>query len=138
MQDRPQAQRYRKLTGASPPDCPGLQPSAGGADHWTLRLAGKVVELGLAPARPMRRCASGSKKRPQAVAEAGMVHPKGKRRLRGPHHVLDLYAEPYDPQRPVVCFDVSETRPPLPPRPGLPRRQDYEYRRKGTRNLFLA
>ena len=58
--------------------------------------------------------------------------------------VLDLYAEPYDPQRPVVCFDetstqlLAETRPALPPRPGLPRRQDYEYRREGTRNLFLA
>ena len=58
--------------------------------------------------------------------------------------VLDLYAEPYDPQRPVVCFDetstqlLAETRPSLPPRPGLPRRQDYEYRREGTRNLFLA
>ena len=58
--------------------------------------------------------------------------------------VLDLYAEPYDPQRPVVCFDetstqlLAETRPPLPPRPGLPLRQDYEYRREGTRNLFLA
>ena len=58
--------------------------------------------------------------------------------------VLDLYGEPHDPQRPVVCFDetstqlLAETRPPLPPRPGLPLRQDYEYRREGTRNLFLA
>ena len=58
--------------------------------------------------------------------------------------VLDLYAEPHDPQRPVVCFDetstqlLAETRPALPPRPGLPLRQDYEYRREGTRNLFLA
>ena len=58
--------------------------------------------------------------------------------------VLDLYAEPYDPQRPVVCFDetstqlLAETRPPLPPEPGRPLRQDYEYRREGTRNLFLA
>ena len=58
--------------------------------------------------------------------------------------VLDLYAEPYDPQRPVVCFDetstqlLAETRPPMPPRPGLPLRQDYEYQREGTRNLFLA
>ena len=58
--------------------------------------------------------------------------------------VLDLYAEPYDHQRPVICFDetstqlLSETRPPLPPRLGLPWRQDYEYRREGTRNLFLA
>ena len=44
--------------------------------------------------------------------------------------VLDLYAEPYDPQRPVVCFDetstqlLAETRPPLPAQPGLPLRQD--------------
>ena len=58
--------------------------------------------------------------------------------------VLDLYAEPYDPQRPVVCFDESstqllaETREPLPVKPGRPRRQDYEYVRGGTRNLFLA
>ena len=58
--------------------------------------------------------------------------------------VLDLYAEPYDPQRPVVCFDetstqlLAETRPSLPLRPGRPLRQDYEYRREGTRNLFLA
>ena len=58
--------------------------------------------------------------------------------------VLDLYAEPYDPQRPVVCFDetstqlLADTRPPLPAQPGRPARQDYEYRREGTRNLFLA
>ena len=58
--------------------------------------------------------------------------------------VLDLYAEPQDPQRPVVCFDetstqlLADTRPPLPAKPGLPLRQDYEYRREGTRNLFLA
>ena len=58
--------------------------------------------------------------------------------------VLDLYAEPYDPKRPVVCFDetstqlLAETRPALPAQPGHPLRQDYEYRREGTRNLFLA
>ena len=40
--------------------------------------------------------------------------------------VLDLYAEPYDPQRPVVCFDetstqlLAETRPSLPPRLDFP------------------
>ena len=58
--------------------------------------------------------------------------------------VLDLYAEPYDPDRPVVCFDetstqlLADTRPPIPVRPGQPRRQDYEYRRAGTRNIFLT
>ena len=58
--------------------------------------------------------------------------------------VLDLYAEPYDPDRPVVCFDetstqlLADTRPPIPVQPGPPRRQDYEYRRAGTRNSFLT
>ena len=58
--------------------------------------------------------------------------------------VLELYGEPYDSHRPVVCFDetstqlLAEARPPLPARPGQPRRQDYEYRREGTRNLFLT
>jgi len=57
--------------------------------------------------------------------------------------VLDLYAEPYDPRYPVVCFDespyqlVSEVRQPLPAAPGQPRRYDYEYRREGTCNLFM-
>ena len=58
--------------------------------------------------------------------------------------VLDLYAEPYDPQQPVVGFDerplqlVAETRTPIPAAPGRPRRYDYEYRRNGTVKLFAA
>lgn len=57
--------------------------------------------------------------------------------------VLELYEEPYDPKRPVVCFDelpyqmVTETRMPLPPKPGVPMRYDYEYERRGTCNLFM-
>ncbi len=58
--------------------------------------------------------------------------------------VLDLYAEPYDSERPVVCFDETSTqlladfREPLPAKPGCPRREDYECLRAGTRNLFLT
>ena len=58
--------------------------------------------------------------------------------------VLELYAEPYDPRRPVVCFDeqprqlIAEVRVPLPAAPGRPERVDYEYRRRGTANLFLT
>lgn len=57
--------------------------------------------------------------------------------------LLDLYAEPYDPAYPVVCFDespyqlIGHRRTPLPPRPGQPQRYDYQYRREGTCNLFL-
>jgi hypothetical protein len=57
--------------------------------------------------------------------------------------VLDLYAEPYDPKRPVVCFDetskqlVAEKRFPIPAKAGRRERFDYEYKRNGTRNLFM-
>jgi DDE superfamily endonuclease len=57
--------------------------------------------------------------------------------------VLDLSAEPYDPKRPKVNFDetskqlIGEVRAPLPAQPGHATRYDYEYKRNGTRNLFL-
>lgn len=57
--------------------------------------------------------------------------------------VLELYAEPPDAKRPVVCFDetptqlIGEVRTPLPAEPGKPRRYDYEYQRNGTANLFV-
>jgi hypothetical protein len=58
-------------------------------------------------------------------------------------HILALYHRPYDPQRPVVCFDekslqlLAEVYPALGLKPGNLIRQDHEYQRKGTRNLFL-
>lgn len=57
--------------------------------------------------------------------------------------LLDLYAEPYQPAFPVICFDevpyqmVSETQLPLPMQDGKPLRYDFEYRREGTCNLFM-
>ena len=57
--------------------------------------------------------------------------------------VLDLYAEPYNPERPVVCFDetskqlLAEPRSPIPPKPGRRERYDYEYQRQGTRTLVM-
>ena len=57
--------------------------------------------------------------------------------------VLEVYKRPYDPAHPQVCMDeiskqlVSETRQPLPARPGQPQLYDYEYRREGVCNVFL-
>lgn len=57
--------------------------------------------------------------------------------------VVTLYAQPYDPARPTVCFDeqlvqlLADARATRPLKPGYPRRRDYEYVRGGTRNLFL-
>jgi hypothetical protein len=58
-------------------------------------------------------------------------------------HILDLYQKPYDPKRPLLCFDEKSTQllahltDPRCLRPGRAARQDYEYQRNGTRNLFL-
>ena len=58
--------------------------------------------------------------------------------------VLDLYSEPYDSKRPVVCFDetskqlVAEKQSPIPAKAGRREWFDYEYQRNGTRNLFMT
>ncbi len=58
--------------------------------------------------------------------------------------VLEVYERPYDPQEPVVCLDEkpvmlhAEVRPASPAKPGREARQDNEYERRGTANLFCA
>lgn len=58
--------------------------------------------------------------------------------------VLDLYEEPYDPKRPVVCFDerpcqlLAEVRESLRLGAGRPERRDHEYQRQGMAHLFVA
>jgi hypothetical protein len=57
--------------------------------------------------------------------------------------VLDPYEAPYDPARPVVCFDESpkqlivEVRQPIPVEPGAPARYDTGYERKGVCDLMM-
>lgn len=58
--------------------------------------------------------------------------------------VLSVYTRARDPNRPLVCLDeaakqiVSATRLPIPMAPGRTARHDYEYKRAGTANLFMA
>ena len=58
--------------------------------------------------------------------------------------VLDLYEEPYDPLRPVVCFDerpcqlLADVRDLLPVGPGRPERHDHEYERRGMVHVSMA
>ena len=58
--------------------------------------------------------------------------------------VLDVYKRPFDPRYPVVCMDespkqlIAETRIPIPAKPGHPTMHDYEYRRCGVCNIFIA
>ena len=58
--------------------------------------------------------------------------------------VLDVYKRPLDPRYPVICMDespkqlIAETRIPIPASPRQPIKYDYEYRRCGMCNIFLA
>src|SRR5947209_7327971 len=58
--------------------------------------------------------------------------------------VLEVYHRPYDAERPLVCMDecskqlIGEVREPLPPKPGHVAKEDSEYERKGTANVFMA
>ena len=57
--------------------------------------------------------------------------------------VLEVYAEPRDPLKPLVCLDefskqlIGEARDALPALPGRPARQDYEYVRFGMCSMFM-
>jgi transposase len=58
--------------------------------------------------------------------------------------MLAVYEKPYDPAQPVVCLDEkpvslhADVRPPVPAKPGKPAKQDNEYERCGTANIFGA
>ena len=58
--------------------------------------------------------------------------------------VLDVYKRPYDERYPVVCMDespkqlIAETKTPIQASPGKPAKHDYEYKRCGVCNIFMA
>lgn len=58
--------------------------------------------------------------------------------------VLAVYEQPYDEQYPVVCVDerpcqlLADKQPSIPTEPGQPQREDFQYERNGTCNLFVA
>lgn len=57
--------------------------------------------------------------------------------------VLETYAQPYDPNCPVICMDEQpvplhrEVRTPLPATAKHGKRVDYEYERAGTASIFM-
>ena len=60
------------------------------------------------------------------------------------YDILDLYKRPYDEAEPVICVDekskqlLKQTRQPINGKAGAVAKEDYEYKRAGTRNLFVA
>jgi transposase len=148
LSEEPRPGAARKLSGkdeallvatacSSPPE---------GRARWTLELlAGEVVQLTtherLSRETVRRRLAENALK-PWRQKMWCIPKVTGEYVARM-EDVLDLYAEPADPNRPVVCFDesptqlIGEVRQPIPPEPGKVERYDYEYCRHGTLNLFV-
>lgn len=60
------------------------------------------------------------------------------------YRLLDLYKQADDPSQPMVCMDekskqlLEDNRQPIKAKPGKPEKFDYEYKRKGTCNIFVA
>lgn len=60
------------------------------------------------------------------------------------YRLLDLYKMPHNPKQPLVCMDekskqlLGNNRQPIAAKPGSPEKYDYEYKRKGTCNIFVA
>lgn len=58
--------------------------------------------------------------------------------------VLEVYKRPYSPRFPVVCMDespkqlIGETKIPIATAPGKIAKYDYEYKRHGVCNIFMA
>ena len=89
-------------------------PAPDGHDHWTLRvLAGKAVELGLVESLSHETVRLRLKKttlKPWRKQQWCIPRGRAPTLWRHMEDVLDLYAEPHDPQRPVVCFDETSTQ----------------------------
>jgi transposase len=149
LHDKVQQHRHRVLSGLQTAHLIAVvcSPSPQGHDHWTVRLlAQKAVELGFVESISPTTIHDLLKKKTELKPwqhEHWCLPSVGGEFVAAMEDVLDLYEEPYDPQYPTVCLDEkpvvlhTDVHPPVPVEPGQPERVDYEYERKGTRNLFV-
>jgi hypothetical protein len=60
------------------------------------------------------------------------------------YRILNLYSEDYNPKYPVICFDekhkplIGDINERIPIKLGSPEKYDYQYKRNGVANIFVA
>ena len=148
-QKRPRREYRHKIDGEQEAHLVALvcsRPPAGRA-RWSLRLlADRFVELEYIDSishETVRQVLKANELKPWLKKEWCIPPRANAEFVYHMEDALDVYTWPVDPARPLVCFDespeqlVSETRQPLPAKPGQPARYDYEYRREGVANLFM-
>ena len=146
---RPQKTRSKLLDGAAEARLVRLACSAApdGRADWTLQLlAEKLIELEVVETvsrETVRTTLKKNELKPWLKAEWCIPPKENADFVCAIEAVLAVYHWPYDPKRPLVCFDegskqqTKETRQPLPTSPGDIAKYDYEYERNGTSNLFV-
>ncbi|HEX6507679.1 MAG TPA: IS630 family transposase [Chloroflexota bacterium] len=145
----PEVPKSCKLDGKQEAHLTALACSAPpeGRRRWTLRLLAQrfaVLECGEVISHELVRHTLDKNDLKPHLKQQWCIPPKQNAEfVWRMEDVLDVYTRPYDPKNPQICFDevpkqlVADSRLPLPLRPGTPAREDYEYERHGTANLFL-
>ena len=144
LNERPRPGQKRKLDGRQEAHLIAIACSDAPEGHadWTIQLlADKVVAREHLP-RDGAPDTQKNELKPWKKKEWCIPEVSGEFVARM-EDVLDLYHADYDPDHPVVCFDetsrqlVADKRPVIGAKPGRVERYDYEYKRNGTRNLFM-
>ncbi|MBF0584925.1 MAG: IS630 family transposase [Magnetococcales bacterium] len=146
---KPQGRQYQKLDGAQEAHLIAVACSTPpeGRTRWTLKmLSNKLIELNIVD-YICPECVRVTFKKNELkpwLREQWVIPPNVNADfVCAMEDVLGVYMRPYDPKRPVVCFDemskqlVKETREPIPAETGRKERFDYEYERNGTANIFI-
>jgi hypothetical protein len=121
-----------------------------GRDRRNFRLlADKAMALGIVESvshETVRKALRKNELRPHLLKQWVIPPEQNAQFVWRMGEILDLYEEPYDATRPVVCFDerpcqlLADVRDPLPMEPAGPpkKRVDSEYDRRGTANVLMA
>jgi transposase len=149
LHDRPRSGRPIEIDGEERAKVTALACSTPptGHERWTLRLlADKAVELDY--------CDHISHTKVRQILEENELKPHLKctwcigtldsRFLARMEHLLALYALPYDPHYPVVCFDerpcflIGDRVDPIPLQSGKVRKEHYAYEKLGSCALLMS
>jgi hypothetical protein len=124
-------------------------PAPEGYARWSLRLlTDKAVELEIIDEpisyETVRQALQANELKPWLKKEWCIPPKQSGEFVCHMEDILEVYHRPLDPKRPLACMDelpyqlISETRTPLPPRPGQTQCCDYEYKREGVVNIFMV
>jgi transposase len=146
----PEREYLRKLDGHAEAKHLALSCSSAppGRARWTLRLlAARIVELEILATishETVRQTLKKNEIKPWQKKQ-WVIPPTGNAEfVAAMEDVLEVYARPPDPKRPLVCMDectkqlTRETRAPQAAAPGQTAREDYEYERNGVAAIFCA